>query len=201
MAPTDDDPRTGGSIQGGFSIGHGARARDRDVEPVAAADEAGVGPDALWATLRRFAAGVTVVTSVGDEGYLGITVSAFSLVSLDPPLVLVCINEDSQLVEAIQASQCFAVSILSSRQELLSEMFAGRAPRPDFAFRGLPHHTLLSGAPVLDGALASLDCRLQQTIPAGDHTIFLGAVVAAGVAAGQGDPLLYFGGQYRRLAP
>lgn len=201
MAPTDDIPEGGASIQGGFSIGRAARARDRDVEALEAADESGVDRDTLWAAARRFAAGVTLVTAVGEEGYLGITVSAFCLVSLDPPLVLVSINEYSQLIDAIRSSGAFAVTILSNRQELIAEMFAGRAPRPDPAFGGLPHRTLLSGAPILDGALAWLDCRLHQDIPAGDHTLFLGTVVAAGVAAGQDDPLLYFGSQYRRLAP
>jgi flavin reductase (DIM6/NTAB) family NADH-FMN oxidoreductase RutF len=190
------------SFQGALSFGRAARAKpERLIEGMEVADEAGVDVEALWSAARRFAAGVTVVTTAADEGYLGITVSAFSLVSLEPPLVLVCINEFSQLLDAIQSSGAFAATILSSRQELLAEMFASRAPRPDSAFSSIPHRALLTGAPVLDGGLAWLDCRLQQAIPAGDHTIFLGTVVAAGVAAGQDDPLIYFGSQYWRLAP
>jgi flavin reductase (DIM6/NTAB) family NADH-FMN oxidoreductase RutF len=200
MAAEEDIPQI--SIQGAFSFGRAARAKaERAIEGLEVADAAGVDSDSLWSTLRRVAAGVTVVTAVGDEGYLGITVSAFCLASLDPPLVLACINQDSQLLDAIQAGGGFAVTVLSSRQELIAEMFAGRAPRPDAAFSGLPHRTLLTGAPVLDGGLAWLDCQLQQAIPAGDHTIFLGTVVASGVAAGLDEPLLYFGSQYRRLAP
>ena len=189
-----------GSIRGGFSVGRAARAKDRDLEQTAAADDSGVGGEALWASMRRFAAGVTVVTAVGEEGYLGITVSAFCLASLEPPLVLASINQHSQALEAIQASGAFAVTILGSRQELIAEMFAGRAPRPATDFSDLPHHSLLTGAPILSGGLAWLDCRLQQAISAGDHTIVLGLVVAAGAAA-QDDPLLYFGSQYRRLMP
>jgi flavin reductase (DIM6/NTAB) family NADH-FMN oxidoreductase RutF len=195
------DDKGGGTIGGGFSIGRAARAKDRDLEPIEAADNSGVDGDSLWAALRRFAAGVTVVTAVDDEGYLGITISAFCLVSLDPPLVLACIHADSQLIDAIPAAGAFAITILSSRQELIAEIFAGRAPRPDSAFSSIPHYTLSTGAPILAGGLAWLDCRLQQALPAGDHTIFLGTVVAAGAAEGRDDPLLYFGSQYRRLSP
>jgi flavin reductase (DIM6/NTAB) family NADH-FMN oxidoreductase RutF len=202
MPSSDDAHHSSSSIEGALSFGRAARAKpERQIERLEVADESGVGSDDLWAAARRFAAGVTVVTATGDEGYLGITVSAFSLVSLTPPLVLTCINEFSQLLDAIQSSGAFAATILSSRQELVAERFAGRAPRPAGDFSDIPHRTLLTGAPVLEGGLAWLDCRLQQAIPAGDHTIFLGTVVAAGVAEGLDDPLIYFGSQYRRLAP
>ena len=201
MSSSDDNPHSS-SIQGALSFGRTARAKpERQIEGLEVADEAGVGSDALWSAARRFAAGVAVVTAASEEGYLGITVSAFSLVSLAPPLVLVCINELSQLLDAIQSSGAFATTILSSRQELVAERFASRAPRPDNHVTDIPHRTLLTGAPVLEGGLAWLDCRLQQAITAGDHTIFLGTVVAAGVAEGRDDPLVYFGSQYRRLAP
>src|SRR5262245_3632778 len=200
--PSSDDIPHSSSIQGVLSFGRTARAKpDRPIEGLEIADESGVGSDALGSAARRFAAGVTVVTAVSDEGYQGITVSAFSLVSLAPPLALVCINEFSQLLDAIQSSSAFAATILSSRQELLAERFASRAPRPDSDFSDIPHRTLLTGAPVLAGGLAWPDCGLQQALTAGDHTIFLGTVVAAGVAEGQSDPLVYFGSHYRRLAP
>ncbi len=188
-------------IQGGISIGPAARAKDREVVGLDVVAESGVDAESLWATLRRAAAAVTVVTARADEGYLGITVSAFCLVSLDPPLILVCIHADSQVSDAIAASGAFAVTVLGSQQQLLAEMFAGRGPRPDPAFSAIGHRTLATGAPILDGGLAWLDCRLHQAYPGGDHTIFVGMVVAAGVAAGHDDPLLYFGSQYRRLAP
>jgi flavin reductase (DIM6/NTAB) family NADH-FMN oxidoreductase RutF len=202
MASKEDISHGSGAIQGALSVGRSARAKaERQIEGLAVADEAGVDRDSLWETMRRFAAGVTVVTAVGDEGYLGITVSAFCLVSLEPPLALVCLNNDSQTCDTIAARGVFAVTVLSSRQELIAEMFAGRAPRPDPRFSAIPHRALLTGAPILDGGLAWLDCRLQRAYPEGDHTIFVGLVVAAGVAEGQDDPLLYFGSQYRRLAP
>jgi len=114
---------------------------------------------------------------------------------------LVCIHEQSQVLDAIIAGGAFAITALSSRQELLAEMFAGRAPRPDPSFSTIKHRVASTGAPILAGGLAWLDCRLHQVYPGGDHTIFLGTVVAAGVVASQDDPLLYFGSQYRRLAP
>jgi 3-hydroxy-9,10-secoandrosta-1,3,5(10)-triene-9,17-dione monooxygenase reductase component len=196
-----DDDRSSGDITfgGGISIGRAARARDRTVEALDVSDEAGIDAAALWATLRRLVGAVTVVTARGDEGFTGISVSAFCLVSLEPPLVLACIHADSQVLEAVQAGDGFAVTVLSGRQEFLAETFAGRAPRPDPAFGTIPHRTLVTGAPVLAGGLAWLDCRLHARYPGGDHTIVVGKVVAAGVAADQDDPLLYFASQYRRL--
>jgi flavin reductase (DIM6/NTAB) family NADH-FMN oxidoreductase RutF len=200
--PEETEAPGGLSIQGAFSIGRAARAKlDRQVEGLEVTGGAGVDAESLWATARRLAATVTVVTARGDEGYLGITVSACCLASLDPPLALVCIHEGSQVLDAITSGGSFAVTVLSSRQELLAEMFAGRAPRPDPSFSSIKHRTALTGAPILAGGLAWLDCRLHQAYLGGDHTIFLGTVVAAGVAADQDDPLLYFGSQYRRLAP
>jgi flavin reductase (DIM6/NTAB) family NADH-FMN oxidoreductase RutF len=202
MSNEEDTPQRKSSIQGVFSIGRAARAKaDRAIEGFEVVAEGGVDRDSLWAVMRRFAAGVTVVTTVDDGAYLGITVSAFCLVSLEPPLVLVCLHNHSQALDAIRASGVFAVTVLSNQQEFLSEMFAGRAPRADPAFSAIRHRTLVTGAPVLTGGLAWLDCRVQQDIPAGDHAILIGTVVAAGAAAEQEDPLLYFGSQYRRLAP
>lgn len=197
-----DGPGPHSSLQGVFSIGHAARAKaDRSIEGLDVRHEGGVPRDPLWATLRRLAAGVTVVSAVGDEGYLGITVSACCLVSLEPALFLVSLHNESPVLEAIVAGSGFAVSLLSGRQELLAEIFAGRAPLPDAHWTRLGHQTALTGAPILSGGLAWLDCRPWQRVPAGDHTLLLGRVVAAGVTAGQDDPLLYFGSQYRRLAP
>jgi flavin reductase (DIM6/NTAB) family NADH-FMN oxidoreductase RutF len=198
---TQDDWRGDISMRGGISIGRAARARDRDVEAFEAADEDGVEVEALWATVRRLASAVTVVAARGDEGFAGITVSAFCLVSLEPPLVLACIHAGSAALDAIEASGAFAATLLGGRQEFLAETFAGRAPRPDPSFGAIRHRVALTGAPILEGGLAWLDCRVEATYPGGDHAIVVGRVVAAGVAAGQDDPLLYFASQYRRLAP
>ncbi len=201
-AQEEDIPQSRSSIHGVFSMGRAARAKaDRKIEGLEVVAEGGVDQESLWATMRRLATAVTVVTAVDDGEYLGITVSAFCLVSLEPPLVLVCIHNQSQVLDAVITGGAFAVTVLSGRQELLAEMFAGRAPRPDPAFTRIKHRTLVTGAPILEGGLAWLDCRLWQASPAGDHSILIGTVVAVGVAEGQDDPLLYFGSQYRRLAP
>jgi 3-hydroxy-9,10-secoandrosta-1,3,5(10)-triene-9,17-dione monooxygenase reductase component len=201
-ADDQDSPIHRGSLHGVFSIGHAARAKaDRSIDGVEVRDEDGIAPDAFWATLRRLAGGVTVVSAVGEEGYLGITVSACCLVSLAPPLFLAALHNESQVLDAIMAGSGFAVSFVSGRQVLLAEIFAGRAPAPDAHWTTINHRTAVTGAPILLDGLAWLDCRLWQAVPAGDHTLLIGTVVAAGVNAGQDDPLLYFGSQYRRLAP
>ncbi len=149
--------------------------------------------------MGRFASGVTVVTMAHNGELRGITVSAFCLVSFKPPLVLVCIDRLAQSHELIEASQAFAVSILSDRHEFLSERFASRAPLVDEAFTGVPYRVAVTGAPILDGCLGWLDCRLWASYGGGDHTIFVGEVVAAGLGE-EREPLLYFRHQYRRLA-
>ena len=201
MSDHEEGIEGGISIGGGISVGRAARAKDRDVAGLDAAAAGGVDPESLWATMRRAPAAVTVLAASGDEGYVGITVSALCLVSLDPPLVLACLHNGSQVLDAIASSGAFALTVLGGRQELVAEMFAGRAPRPDPTFAAIRHRTLVTGAPVIEGGLAWLDCRLHQTYPGGDHTIAVGLVVGAGVAPGQDDPLIYFGSQYRRLAP
>jgi flavin reductase (DIM6/NTAB) family NADH-FMN oxidoreductase RutF len=199
MSDNHERRESGVGISGGISFGRAARAKDRAVDALSAADENGVGAEALWATIRRAPAAVTVVTAQDAEGYAGITVSAFCLLSLEPPLILACLHAESLVLDAIAAQSAFAVTVLSGRQEFLAETFAGRAPRPNPDFSTIPHHMLATGAPLIDGGLAWLDCRLHAIHPGGDHTIVVGLVVAAGVAADQDDPLLYFASQYRRL--
>jgi flavin reductase (DIM6/NTAB) family NADH-FMN oxidoreductase RutF len=189
------------TVRGGISIGRAARARDREVEALEVADESGVEAAALWTMVRRLPSAVTVVAARGDEGFTGITVSAFCLVSLEPPLVLACIHADSPALDAIEVSGAFAATVLSGRQEFLADTFAGRAPRPDPSFGAIRHRVAVTGAPILEGGLAWLDCRLHASYPGGDHTIVVGRVVAIGVSADQDDPLLYFASQYRRLTP
>jgi flavin reductase (DIM6/NTAB) family NADH-FMN oxidoreductase RutF len=191
------------NIQTGISFGRGARSRDRDVNALDVSNPMGVDSSSLWDTAKRFASGVTVVTTANheDEGYLGLTVSAFNLISLEPPLVMVSINNDSALNDAITISGYFGVSVLGGGQEILADTFAGRMMRPDPHFADVPHRTALTGAPLLQNSLATFDCTFDQSIEAGDHQIILGRVVAVSITANQDDPLLYFTSQYRRLAP
>jgi flavin reductase (DIM6/NTAB) family NADH-FMN oxidoreductase RutF len=147
-----------------------------------------------------FATGVTVVTTRGeDEHAYGMTANAFSSVSLDPPLVLVCVMTGAEGAEHIRRNRCFAVNILAADQEPVSRYFSSKdRPRGRDAFRDIPHRFEASGAPIIDEAVSYLDCSLHVTLQAGDHDIFIGEVLALGVKP-DADPLLFHGGGYRFL--
>jgi flavin reductase (DIM6/NTAB) family NADH-FMN oxidoreductase RutF len=148
--------------------------------------------------MARWASGVAAVTTVTAEGLHGVTVSAFCAVSPRPPLVLVCIDSLSRSAELLAEAGCYAVSILAGGQEFLADRLAGRGPLIDRRFTGAPYFTAVTGAPVLRGCLAWLDCRVAATYQAGDHQIFLGAVEAAGVGDAAA-PLVYWERRYWRL--
>jgi flavin reductase len=144
-----------------------------------------------------FATGVTVVTTRGEDHAYGMTANAFSSVSLDPPLVLVCVIKPSEGCEHIERNRCFAVNILGEEQEPVSRYFASRdRPRGRDAFREIAHRLGASGSPIIDGALAYLDCRLHASHAAGDHEIFIGEVLEIGRTA-DARPLVFHGGQYK----
>ncbi len=153
-------------------------------------------------TLRKmrglFASGVTVVTTVHDGKLRGMTVSAFASVSLSPPLVLICLANESESKDWIAESGLFAVNLLSDEQEFLSERFAARAPIVNARFDGVPYHTGVTGSPILEGAIAWYDCRVEATHDGGDHTIFIGRVEAIGFGAEGKQPLVYFANRYAR---
>lgn len=147
--------------------------------------------------MGHFATGVTVVTARGADGTpCGLTVNAVSSVSLDPTLILVCVETVADSHDCIRDGGSFAVNVLEGeRGERLSRRFAAWDSGDKFA--GVAYHPERTGAPVLDDALAWLDCRLTQALPAGDHTVFFGEVVAAD--AHEGTPLLYYRGGYGRF--
>lgn len=147
------------------------------------------------AALGRFASGVTVVTTLDAERRpQGLTVSAFSSVSLDPPLVLVCIEKGTRTHDALSRSGVFVVNLLAEDQEEVSRRFASRAADK---FAGLDYAEGAVGAPVLPGVLGNVECRVRQTCDGGDHTIFVGEVEATNVS--EGSPLIYFRGGYAGL--
>ena len=151
------------------------------------------------AALGAFATGVTVITTQGVEHAYGMTANAFSSVSLDPPLVLVCVIAGTEGAATIARNGAFAVNILGADQEPLSRYFAARdRPRGRDAFARIPHHRGPSGAPLLDGAAGYLDCRLAASHPAGDHVIFIGEVLALDVDPDV-PPLLVHHGRDRVL--
>lgn len=146
--------------------------------------------------LSAWASGVCVVTTNADGLLYGITVSSFSSVSLEPPLVLVCLNKSNRLPGMIDAASRFAVSLLASDQEAAARYFArpGRLPTPDFVevdgeWTGL-------GVPVVKDALAHLVCDVHHAVEAGDHLVVIGRVIEA-VSRPDKMPLLYFRRGYR----
>ncbi len=149
--------------------------------------------------MGHFATGVAVVTGRHPDGRpCGLAVNAFCSVSLEPTLVLVCLEHISASHGCIREAGAFAVNVLEQqRGESLARRFSTWGF--DDKFRGVAYREERTGAPVLDDALAWLDCRLTDTMPGGDHTIFLGEVLAAD--AREGTPLVYYRGGYGRFLP
>lgn len=146
--------------------------------------------------LSRFASGVTIVTAVDAAGAdHGITVSAFSSLSLEPPLILVCIDRATVMHGILQGSDAFAVSVLAEGQEELARKFAD--PDND-RFEGTSFTRGGNGSAVLTGAAAKLECAIVNRFEGGDHTIFVGSVVAA--ESSEEPPLLYYRGGYATLS-
>ena len=149
------------------------------------------------AALGRFASGVTVVTTVDRKGMRhGITVSAFCSVSLDPPLILICINKTTHSHPAFEINASFVVNVLSENQEDLSNHFA--SPIAD-KFDSVEYTETKDGIPVLKNALVNLECRLIYAHEGGDHTIFVGEIEKSKVSKKHDKPLIYYHGEYRKL--
>lgn len=154
-------------------------------------------PSEFRRVMGHFPTGVVVVTTRRADGRpCGLTVNAFSSVSLSPALVLVCVEREADSHDCIGGSGIFAACVLDEANgESLSRRFA--SAETDDKFHGVAYHEESTGAPVLDAAIAWLDCRVTQAIPAGDHTVFLGEVIAAD--AREGRPLVYYRGGYGRF--
>lgn len=164
-----------------------------------------VSADDFKAALGRFCSGVTVVTTVdGDGGDQAMTASAFTSLSLDPPLILVCVKKGGAMHGHLSAGAGFAVNVLGSDQETVSNRFAGWWKEGVSRWADLTiERAPVSGSAWIGGSLAQLDCTLHSALDGGDHTIFVGRVDAAqvdGTARDELAPLLYFAGRYRRLA-
>ncbi|HEX6048516.1 MAG TPA: flavin reductase family protein [Gemmatimonadaceae bacterium] len=153
-------------------------------------------PDTFRSVLGRFATGVTIVTVRGNDGRdHGMTVNAFSSVSLVPPLVLVCIDHVASTHSHLLASSHFAVNILAAHQEAISRRFAGDDEH--MRFDGIGYSRGLTGAALLDDVLAHVECLRVAQHDAGDHTIVIGEVQSA--VAYSERPLLYYRGGYAQL--
>ncbi len=146
----------------------------------------------LRQALGRFATGVTVVTCLGDKGPCGITANSFSSVSLDPPLILWNIAKVSNSLRAYLAAGHFAINVLGADQRELSHHFA---QSDHTVFKGVEYSVSEHGVPLLPDTIASFECRTRETHDCGDHYIIIGEVER--FDSNDGDPLLFFGGDYR----
>jgi flavin reductase (DIM6/NTAB) family NADH-FMN oxidoreductase RutF len=153
-----------------------------------------IDPDLFRSVLGRFATGITVVTTRDERGDHGMTVSAFSSLSLEPPLILVCVAHDATMTPVITTAKDFVVNILSDGQEALSRRFSSQL---DDRFAGIGFTRGERGVVILDDVLAWMECRVLNCYVEGDHTIITGAVERA--HARDARPLLYYRGGYAQL--
>lgn len=158
-----------------------------------------VSSDDLRAWMRQWASGVTLVTAQDGRGPHGMTVSSFTSLSLDPPLVMISLEQGTRTYQMVRQVGRFAVVMLRADQQDLAERFAGGVEDSDSRFEGVPHRRSPGGSPIPEARLAYLDCRVVDSHSAGTHTIFIGQVTG-GEAADSGAPLLYYNRDYRRLA-
>lgn len=144
--------------------------------------------------MSTFPSGVTVVTTAEGNQRWGMTVASFASLSLEPPLILVCLETRVETCAAIIRTGHFGISVLAADQAHVSNQFA--APVDD-RFAGVPVQPGSLGDPLIDGAVSQIECALHDTLPGGDHTIFVGAVVEARIS--ELNPLLYLGSRYRTI--
>ena len=150
----------------------------------------------LRRAMGHFATGVTVITTRSEEGQpFGLTANAVSSLSLEPPLILICVDKSADTYPYFDRSKVFALNILSEDQETISRRFATSGIEK---FEGIGYHENEMGCAILDQAVGHLDCRIVNSFDAGDHTIYIGEVDSVGLT--EFPPLLFFRGGYRKLA-
>lgn len=149
--------------------------------------------------MAGLAAGVVVVSVRAGRGFRGLTATTFTSVSLEPPLVLVCLDSLAQTRDAVLETGAFTVSVLARTQEFVAERFAGRAPLVDPTWREVPHRLGDNGLPIVGGSLAWFECAVRQAHEAGDHDVVVGEVVAAG--RDSGDPLVLWDRAFWAICP
>lgn len=150
-------------------------------------------PAAFRAVMRRHPSGVTVVTSLREGEPRGITLSAFASVSVNPPMLLICVNREARSYLYISSSRIFCVNLLGTTQRELAERFSGRIK--EHQFDDIAWATDVTGAPVLAGTIGHFDCAVEAEHHAGSHSIFIGRVLAC--ATREGAPLGYYEGEFR----
>lgn len=159
-----------------------------------------INPEEMRRTMRQWASGVCLVTASDDQRRHGMTVTSFASVALEPPLILVALENSARTKSMVKVGGIFAVVMLTEKQQDLSDQFAGRLADDDNRFEGVDYFTTELGNPVPEGSLAFLDCQLTGSYPAGTHTILIGQVEASEILQ-EAAPLLYHNQGYARLHP
>ena len=157
-----------------------------------------VDPQEYRSIIGTFATGVTVITSAAGDELQGMTANAVTSLSLDPVMLLICVDKGSHTHDVLDRGGVFAVNILGEHQEDISRLFAKRGEPEIGSLRGQPFRRGETGAPILEDCLAFMECRVRSVLDGGDHSIFLGEVVNESMVS-EGRPLVFFRGKYRAL--
>ena len=154
-----------------------------------------IDPRAFRQVLGQFCTGITIITTVHDGVPIGFACQSFAALSLDPPLVSICLGHAVSLIGTFREAKFFGINILSDEQQAVSERFARKGHD---RFEGVSWTPGETGVPLISGALAGIECQVDQRVTAGDHDIFVGLMVATRVQ--DGAPLLHYSGAYRKLS-
>ncbi len=160
-----------------------------------------IAPDEFRSSMRHLAGAVTVIATGAVGERFGLTATAICSLSDDPPTLLACVNRSASAHDVIQKNRSFSINLLANDQASVAGHFAGRSGlKGEARFTGAIWQTLVTGAPILEHALAAFDCEVTQEHVFATHTIFIGRVVAS-AARDAGDPLIYLRGAFRQLQP
>ena len=155
--------------------------------------------ETLRRAMRAWTTGVAIVTSLHEGEQYGMTINSFNSVSLEPPVISVTLRRLTHTHDLVVKSGMFAVTVLTSAQKHLSDLFAGKIPNVTNRFDGLKTQKLLIDAPILENGMAYFNCRVMNAIPIGENTLFVAEVIAAR-GEGEGEPLVYHNREYWKLA-
>lgn len=150
--------------------------------------------------MRTWITGVAIVTGFHNGNVHGMTANSFNSIALDPPTVMVALRQNTRTQQLVMAGGVFAISILNHSQQRLAERFAGQIEQDKPRFLEVDTFSLQTGAPLIQSALAYMDCKVIHHFDVGDTTVFLGEVLQTQMSVNKHDPLLYLNQQWRRLA-
>lgn len=168
--------------------------------PSEPAGQAPIDPREYRRIIGTFATGITVITMPTADGAWGMTANSLTSLSLDPLLLIVCVDNGTRTLQHMRDSKVWAVNILAADQEQVSRTFATKDFETERTMVNTPYHLGPAGAPLIDGCVTHIECRTWATYEGGDHTIFVGQVLSATVADQAAEPIVFFKGRYRQLA-